>query len=219
MAYPKYLREKARQLRRERKLTIDELAECLALPRTTIYYWVRDQPIPRTTRQSVAQRRGSRAMQLKYRGLREAAYDEGRSTFAELSADPSFRDFVCLYIAEGYKRSRNVVALANADPIVIRLAAKWTRRFASNTISYSIQYHADQDLDELQCFWASQLRIDPTSIRLQRKSNSSGLAGRTWRSRYGVLTVAVGDTYLRARLQAWMDLLHEHWIDSLTNGV
>jgi len=39
--YPPYLREKARQLRRERKLAIDELAESLALPRTTIYYWVR----------------------------------------------------------------------------------------------------------------------------------------------------------------------------------
>jgi hypothetical protein len=43
--YPPYLREKARTLRRERKLTLDELAECLALPRTTIYYWVRDLPI------------------------------------------------------------------------------------------------------------------------------------------------------------------------------
>jgi len=44
--YPPYLREKARQLRRDRKLTIDQLAECLALPRTTIYYWVRDLRIP-----------------------------------------------------------------------------------------------------------------------------------------------------------------------------
>jgi len=47
--YPPYLREKARSLRRERKLTIDQLAERLALPRTTIYYWVRDLPIPRDT--------------------------------------------------------------------------------------------------------------------------------------------------------------------------
>jgi hypothetical protein len=31
MAYPTYIREKARQLRRDKKLTIDELAERLAL--------------------------------------------------------------------------------------------------------------------------------------------------------------------------------------------
>ena len=46
MAHPAYLREKARVLRAQRKLTIDELAERLALSRSTVYYWVRDMPIP-----------------------------------------------------------------------------------------------------------------------------------------------------------------------------
>jgi DNA-binding XRE family transcriptional regulator len=36
MAHPAYLREKARSMRIERRLTIDELAERLALSRTTI---------------------------------------------------------------------------------------------------------------------------------------------------------------------------------------
>jgi hypothetical protein len=44
MAHAPCLREKARSMRVERRLTIDELAERLALPRTTIYYWVRDLP-------------------------------------------------------------------------------------------------------------------------------------------------------------------------------
>src|SRR5262245_37476588 len=108
--YPPYPREKARRLRRERKLTIDQLAQCLALPRTTIYYWVRDLPIPRKTVvewPESARRAGNRAMQKKYRLLREAAYDEGRATFNWLCRDATFRDFVNLYLAEGYKRSRN----------------------------------------------------------------------------------------------------------------
>jgi hypothetical protein len=46
MAHPAYLRETARALLVRRKLTIDELAERLALSRSTIYYWVRDLPIP-----------------------------------------------------------------------------------------------------------------------------------------------------------------------------
>ncbi len=50
MAHPAYIREKAKELRIKRKLTIDELAERLALPRTTIYYWVRDLPVPRKAR-------------------------------------------------------------------------------------------------------------------------------------------------------------------------
>jgi hypothetical protein len=216
--YPPYLREKARQLRRKRKLTIDQLAECLALPRTTIYYWVRDLPIPRTTRQSRGQRIGARVMLRKYQLLREAAYEEGRATFAFLCKHPTFRDFVNLYIAEGYKRDRNSVSLANSDPAVIRVASNWIHRLTDNRVGYRVQYHADQDPAELQRFWASLLATDAASIRLQRKSNSNQLSRRTWRCRYGVLTVRVGDTYLRARIEAWMDCLKGEWLHSMAVG-
>ena len=110
MSHPSYLREKARTLRAERRLTIDEIAERLALSRSTIYYWVKDMPIPGsgagTGFSSAAQRKGTRAMKRKYRLLREAAYREGVESYAGADAeDPTFRDFVCLYIGEGYKRT------------------------------------------------------------------------------------------------------------------
>jgi transcriptional regulator with XRE-family HTH domain len=220
--YPPYIREKARQLRREKKLTIDELAECLALPRSTIYYWVRDLSVPRKTWADLpekARMMGTRAMQKRYRLLREEAYEEGRALFADLSEDPTFRDFVNLYIGEGYKRSRNNVALGNSDPAVIRIASHWIRRLTTNKVTYAVQYHADQDLDELQAFWASELDIEPRSVLGVRTTNSGQLATRRWRCKYGVFTVRVGDTYLRARLQAWMDLLREEWLDSVSRGV
>ena len=198
-AYPPYLREKARRLRRERKLTIDQLAECLALPRTTIYYWVRDLPIPRKTLadwpESAARRAGNRAMQKKYRLMREAAYAEGRATFAALGRHPTFRDFVNLYIAEGYKRDRNSVSLANSDPAVIYLASKWIHLLTNNRVGYCVQYHRDQDPMALQRFWASLLSTDPASIRLQRKSNSSQLNRRMWRCRYGVSLFALATRF------------------------
>src|SRR5437588_4356006 len=103
MAHPRYLREKARELRARRGLTIDELAERLALSRSTIYYWVRDMPIPRSGPgggwPESARRKGTLAMQRKYRLIREDAYREGLETFDELARDTSFRDFVCLYLA------------------------------------------------------------------------------------------------------------------------
>ena len=212
MAYPPYLREKARALRRERNMTIDDLAERLALSRSTIYYWVRDLPIPAATaNRSAAQRRGTRAMQRRCTERREAAYREGVAEFGELSADPEFRDFVCMYIAEGYKRNRGVVSLGNSDPAVITLADRWIRRFAINPITYHVQIHADQRLEHLASFWGDHLTVEPASIRFQRKSNSGQLSGRTWRCRYGVLTVCANDTLFRSRLQAWMDLLRASW--------
>jgi transcriptional regulator with XRE-family HTH domain len=213
MAYPAYLREKARSLRIERQLTIDELAKRLALSRTTIYYWVRDLPITRAGRANAGQRRGNRAMQRKYRLLREAAYKEGLETFDELAVDPSFRDFVCVYIAEGSKRRRHGVDLCNSDDAVLQLAVKWMRRLSEKPLCFSIQFHADQDLSELRDFWSQLLHIDSAAIRFQRKSNSRQLKGRHWRSRYGVLAVRVHDTYFRARLQAWTDCLKAEWAE------
>jgi predicted DNA-binding transcriptional regulator AlpA len=215
MAHAAYIREKARSMRIERQFTIDELAERLAMSRSTIYYWVRDLPIPGSGPggefPASARRKGTRAMQRKYRLLREDAYREGLDSFDELAVDPTFRDFVCMYIGEGYKRNRNRVLLANSDPAVVQLATRWIGRLADKPLQFWIQYHVDQDLDELCRFWSDTLRIESSIIRLQRKSNSGQLAGRQWRSRHGVLSVVVNDTLLRARLDAWMDRTREPW--------
>jgi excisionase family DNA binding protein len=215
MAHAAYIREKARSMRIERQFTIDELAERLALSRSTIYYWVRDLPIPGSGPggefPASARRKGTRAMQRKYRLRREHAYREGLDSFDQLAADPTFRDFVCMYIGEGYKRNRNRVELGNSDPAVMQLATRWIRFLTDKPLQFSIQYHADQDLDELCGFWSEILTIEPSIIRLQRKSNSGQLAGRQWRSRHGVLSVGVNDTLLRARLEAWMDRTRGTW--------
>jgi hypothetical protein len=208
--HPPYLKQKARELRTERHLSIVEIAERLALPKTTVYHWVKDLPLGRPVRKSPLA--GNAAMQRKYAALRDAAYREGRAEFASYAVDPAFRDFVCMYIGEGSKRNRNRVAIGNSDPKVVQLAAHWIGRLSRSQTHYSIQYHADQDLEELRAFWAGKLGIQPEAIRLQRKSNSGQLSGRTWRCVHGVLTVDVGDTLLRARLQAWMDCVRESWV-------
>jgi hypothetical protein len=116
-----------------------------------------------------------------------------------------------MYIGEGYKRDRNLVAIGNSDPAVVRLGAAWIRRLSSNPVAYEFQHHVDQDPGEICAFWGDLLKVDRSAIRFQRKSNSGGLAGRTWRSPHGVLTVRSADTYLRARLQAWMDGIRSEW--------
>jgi hypothetical protein len=196
-------------LRVRKKLSLDEIAERLALPKTTIWYWVRDLPLARPRRENP--HKGNLAMQRKYRLLRQEAYARGVREFVQLALDPTFRDFICMYIGEGYKRDRNCVSLNNSDPAVVKLAARWIRQFAVNPVTYRLQYHADQDVGSLCAFWAGQLAVDISEIAIQRKSNSNGLSGRTWRSRYGLLAVSANDTALRARLQAWMDRVQEEW--------
>jgi hypothetical protein len=113
-------------------------------------------------------------------------------------------------LAEGSKRDRNR-AIANSDDAVIAMSAQKLRCLTQRRLVYRIQYHADQDLSELCRFWSQVLNIDARAIVLQRKSNSSQLKGRTWRSRHGVLTIAVNDTLLHARLQGWIHQLRQSW--------
>ena len=215
MAYPPYLRDCARRLRIDNQLTLDEIAERLALSRTTVWSWISDLPLNRPRRATAGAALGNAAMQAKYRKLREDAYAQGLAEFDELATQPTFRDFVVLYIAEGYKRNRNRVSIGNSDPAIVVLSARWMARLATRPLTFAVQYHAVQDLDELRAFWGARLGIDGAAIRMQRKSNSGRLTGRQWRSRHGVLSVTACDTLFRARLQAWIDRLHGDWpVDS-----
>lgn len=218
MSYPAYIREKAVDMRRA-GMTLDEITERLALPRTTVFYWIKDIPIPDTPKRSAARLRASAANSARAAAIRDAACREGLATFDVMCEIAGFRDFVCMYIGEGLKRTRHVVSVANSDPLVVQLADHWIRWLSRNTVSYSVQYHADQDLVELRAFWGGLLGLPPDAIRLQRKSNSNQLSGRTWRSEHGVLTVRTGDTIFRARLQGWMERCKQSWLDSIVPGV
>src|SRR3954447_16248040 len=116
-------------MRAEKDLTIDEIAERLAISRQTIFHWVRDLPMRRPRRASPGQRRGSTGIRLKFKQLRDVAYEEGWQAFDELILEPSFRDFVCMYI--GYHADQDVdelrdfwARLLRIDPADIRLQRK-----------------------------------------------------------------------------------------------
>jgi hypothetical protein len=220
MTYPPYMREKARKLRAEQELTIDEIAERLRVSRTTVYFWVGDMPRPKrcVVRPGPGHAMGNKAMQEKYKRLRDEAYELGKCEFRRLERQPTFRDFVCLYIGEGYKRNRNTVQVANSDSAAIRLAVYWFSQFSTKRMRFSIQYHADQRPKTLQAYWAEQLGIPDLTLDLLRKSNSGQLAHRTWRSKHGVLSVRIHDTLFRARLQGWIDCMRSDWLDSPTPG-
>lgn len=206
-----HLREKAIKLRTEQNMTIDDLIECLQLPRGTIFYWIKDIPIPRTDKQTAAQRQRSQDNKDRAAAVRKNWYQEGLAEAPELLKDSTFRDFVVLYMAEGYKRNKNVVSFVNSDAKMMALAYRWMLRFGERKFGYSFQYHADHDVEELKKYWGGILDINPDIIKPMRKSNSNQLTGRKFRSVYGVMTVNIGDTRFRSRLQGWIDTVKAQW--------
>ena len=77
----------------------------------------------------------------------DAAYDDALLFYWHLSEWPGFRDFLLIFMTEGHRRSRHSVSIANSDPAIVRHSQDWMRRLSASDLVYSIQYHADQDLD------------------------------------------------------------------------
>jgi excisionase family DNA binding protein len=207
-----------RSLRVEQGLTVDQLASRLALPRSTIYYWVRDLPLraPRPGEAPERTARGgggaSEVARRVPRAAQDAAYEEGLRSYEQLAAQPTFRDFVCLYITQGDQRDRTRVALTNSDPAVMRLVNRWLWRLTDKSPFLSIRYEPDQSLNELRRFWSETIGAEARTIRVDQRAPDAQPEGPSWRSRHGVLTVTVDDTLLRARLQAWMYRTRESWL-------
>ena len=208
----------ARLLRVEQQLTVDQLAKRLAVPRSTIYYWVRDLPL----RAERSYRRSSseggcdpeRVGREQARLPDECAYEEALRSYDDLIVQPTFRDFLSIYIVEGYKRDRRRVALANADPAVMRLANRWIWRLTDKSPSLSLRCQPDQSVSELRRYWSETVGEDAAAIHARRaRDGNDELSLHQWSPLpvHGVLTVTVEDTLLRARLQAWMRRMREAW--------
>lgn len=211
--YSDETKEKALQLYLEDELTVTEIADTMDIPRGTVAGWLKSYT---GKNRSEGHKRKSRAMKEKYKLLRDEAYAEGLQQAPELLSDPKFRDFVAMYIGEGFKKTINDVAIVNSNPDIMLMAQHFMIKLSNpdNTIEYNIQLHIDQDEAAIKAFWGSYLNIDPAKIRTSRVSTTDqSTTRRKFNSKYGVLTIRVGDTYFRQRLEAWMNYLRKLWLD------
>jgi hypothetical protein len=217
MAHSNYLRRMARLLRVEQRLTVDQLAARLALPRSTVYYWVRDLPLGKREGEGVGAGAGDRAR--TGAGARkgasaiagDAAYEDALRSFDDLAAQPTFRDFVCLYIARGSTRERARVSLSDSDAAVMRLASRWMLRLSDRSPLLSVRYEPGQSLTELRRFWSGVVGVQARTIRVHAEVDLPGDRDLMQRTRHGVLTVSVEDALLRARLHAWIRKTRDSW--------
>jgi hypothetical protein len=225
MPNPKFahLRAKARELRQQ-GYTLPEIIEFLKMPRSTVFGWIRDIEVAiqrmsltsnQTPKQVQARLKAAEANKRNAAAKRDVFYQRGLAEAPELFQNPLFRDFIVLYMAEGFKRDKNVVEIANSDTAALILSQYWILQFRNpnGKIHYRIQIHVDQDEARIKQHWSEQLDVPVEQIVVMRKSNSNQLTGRKFRSQYGVMSIRVSDTYFRARLEAWLDYLKKQWMD------
>jgi len=211
-----HLREKAKTLR-EQGYSLIEISNMLGKAKTTVYHWLinfegyksKTLESHKSEKCKASLKAAVKANTEKYDKLRKTAYLDGTSIFVNDSKN--LRDFALLYLTEGHRKTKWAPSISNSNWKIIAFSKKIFEKYSDKKIGYRIQYHADQDLNQIKSFWAEKLCILPTEIKLQRKSNSGKLKGRNWASVNGVLAITVNDTYLREKIQAWMDLVEKDW--------
>jgi len=196
-------------------MTVPQIAEQLKIAKSTALRWVGHIPIPRTNDQTEAQQQRADDNRIRHQKIREQDYQMGFEEAPELMKNPLFRDFVTMYIAEGYKKSRNEVEIGNSDASVMRMAVYFLRKYKNpeRGMQYRVQIHRDQNPDDIKAYWADVVGVKPEDISISRKSNSGEMDGRNWRSEHAVLSIRVYDTEFRSRLGGWMDYLRKEWLD------
>lgn len=208
------LRKRARDLRYA-PTSIPMIAKVLGVSKGSVSNWVRDIPIDLsrvcTDDKKTALMKASKRKQEIGEEKRKIHYDAGKKFYKE-KATPNLKQFIMFYICEGYKRNRNMVSMCNSDPELLKFAWVVLKKFVKKEYHVRVQYHADQNLDEIKMFWAKTLNIDEENIKAIRKSNSGNLEGRAWRCEHGVCSIEIYDTYLRSKIQAWIDCLKEEWV-------
>jgi transcriptional regulator with XRE-family HTH domain len=147
--------ERARELRAQ-SWTLDEIAEELAVSKSSVSLWVRDVEFEPRGRATPYYRNGHPMRARKAADI-EAARSAGLERIGELGERDLMIAGVMRYAGEGSKRAGSVV-LANSDPRMIRLHLRWLRTFFAveeRRLRLRLYLHEGLDLGDAQKHWAA----------------------------------------------------------------
>lgn len=209
-------KEIAQELRREGK-SYSEIRDRLKIPLSTLSEWFSGEEWSKDIRVRLTEaakiESTIRLVELdKTRGQHlkqayEEAREEARNDLETLKYNPLFLAGLMLYWGEGDRGTRNQVRLANSDPELIKLFVVFLEkacRIPAERIKAYLVIYPDIDDQSTLRFWSFA-----SGIPLSRFTKSTLIQGRhqTKRLRYGVCTVVVSSSYLKAKVLEWLKLL------------
>jgi len=168
----KELREKAIKLRVEDEFSYSEIKKQLGVSKSTLSYWLRDYPLSEKKIKELRRRgwekgeasreRYRNTMREKVKRLEEEIYKKELNFFSCLSEESLYVAGLMLYLAEGGKRGRYRISLANTDPKIIVFFRDWLVRFLKvrrGDIKYQLHLYESMDVAKETKFWKNTLCI------------------------------------------------------------
>lgn len=137
----------------------------------------------------------------------EEARREAKKEFLRHHSDPLFVAALMLYVGEGDKLPKNPVRITNTEVSVLRIFALFLKKYCtvpSEKMRVWILGYPDLDMIKCEKRWSQELKIPMSQFYksqiIQGKHKSKKL-------HYGVGTLIISDTRLKAKILEWIDLL------------
>src|SRR3989344_4464509 len=165
-------REKALKLRLKYQLGYGTIAKRLSIPKSTLSYWLKDSPLSaervlELRREAWGRGEASRELfrqtMRKKRELRdEQVYRGQKKKLGVLSRQSLFVAGLMLYLAEGGKKDRYVVAISNTDAWVIQFFIFWMEMFLKvpkSKMRVQLHLYESMNLRNEKKYWIRQLGL------------------------------------------------------------
>ena len=193
----------ARRLRRERQLTVDEIAQKLQISKSSVSRWIQDISLP----SKIVHRRkmaggiaSGKIRGEKSRKIRQSYQQQGSRIAEQYGQDPLFVAGCMMHWSEGTK-NRNSVQICNTDPYFLRLWLKFIQTFFdvptdSIRIKVSCYLNNGKTQRQIEDHWLAELNLPRSCLTkttlINKHPMSSGI--KTNRHPCGIARIYIGST-------------------------
>ncbi len=212
-------KQKARELRKQGK-SINQIVKEAGLSKSSVSDWVRDIVLTKAQRNKISQRgrsvesierRRSSRLANEYKKKR-AIIDLAKEDFDNITAEQLKLIGIILYLGEGAKTNKGVVSVANSDPIVIKIVAKFLRetcKVSEDKFRGHIHTFAHADVNKTERFWSKISGIPRNQFyKTYIKSSSASLQKRQTLP-FGTFSISTNDTKLFLTIMGWIERIKE----------
>ncbi len=145
--------------------------------------------------------------------LYERAEVEAREELLSHAQDPLFIASVSAYWGEGDKNSKNQIRITNTDPRMLKMFVRFLTQICEvpvEKIRLAVFIYKDLDDETCRKFWSKN-----TGINSFHKTIVLPSRHKTRKLGHGVCTVVLTNSYLKRKLQVWIDQLPEIILNSV----
>ncbi len=133
---------------------------------------------------------------------------EAKILYEQLKNDPLFLFGLGLYWGEGDKRSGDVVAVANTDPNLLRIIAKFYRKclkVEEGKLRIALFIYKDINIKYAMEFWSELLQVPQSQFIKVQVLESRAKLTKT-KSKYGICSLYFSNTEFHIKILEWIRL-------------